>query len=209
MSISPYNVHYTASNEQNLTDSLIVEAIQHRGVNMKYIPRTHNDFDFLYGEDPTSSFDSAVEIEMYPADVQGFGGEGEIFSKFGLDIKSTATFIVAKSRFKEVFPDFIRPNEGDLMFMPFTNAILEIKFVNHESPFFNQGKQYVYELKCELFEVSHEEFDTGDSVVDDLMAGILDFDAATETDAGGDNLDLEERTETQVTFDISNPFGVK
>lgn len=210
MAISPYNTHYgiDASNEQDLTDSLIVEAIQHRGLNMKYLERSHNSFDFLFGEDPTSSFNDSTLIEMYPADVQGFGGEGLVFSKFGLDIKSTATFIVAKSRFSNEFPHLIRPREGDLLLMPYTNAILEIKLVDLESPFFEQGKQYVYELKCELFEVSHEEVDLcPDFDAQELFDEILNFDSSLETDSYGDNLEIQERTESQKTFDPNNPFA--
>lgn len=208
MPLNPYHNHYTATSEHNLTDQLIIEAIQMKGLLVKYIPRTHNNFDFLYGEDPTSSFESAVAIEMYPTDVQGFGGDGELFSKFGLEARNTATFVVNKTRFSEEFPTWVRPKEGDLIFMPYTNAILEIKFVNAESPFFQQGKTFVWELKTELFEVSHENVSTGDSDVDNLIGSILNFDSSTETDAGGNNTELDTRIDPDITWDPSNPFGV-
>lgn len=210
MALNPYHNHYTAVNEQNLTDKLIIEAIQMKGVEILYMPRTHNNYNRLFGEDPTSSFEECVSIEMYPVDVQGFGGDGELMSKFGLEIKDTATFVVNKTRFKEEFPDWIRPREGDLMFMPYTNAILEIKFVNHESPFFNQGKMYVWELKVETFEFSYEEVNTGNQDLDDLFGDLLgNFDQAVETEPFGDNQTIVDDYEPSTSFDPNNPFGVK
>jgi hypothetical protein len=206
--LNPYHSHYTATNEQDLTDSLIIEAIQAKGLEIKYMPRTHNNYNALFGEDPTSSFESCTSIEMYPADVSGFGGDGELMSKFGLEIKDTATFILNKTRFKQEFPDMVRPKEGDLLFMPYTNAILEIKFVNHESPFFQQGRQYVYELKVETFELSHEEFITNDTEIDGLIGDLLDFDSEIETEKYGDNDVLETEYEPSTSFDPANPFGV-
>jgi hypothetical protein len=205
MTVNQYYSGYAIQEEQDLTDQLIIEAIQMKGLDVKYLPRTHNDYNFLYGEDPTSSFNSAHTIEMYVLSVDGFG-EGELMSKFGLTIKDTATFIVNKTRFKEVFPDKIRPNEGDLIFMPHTNAILEIKFVNHESPFFQQGKQFVYELKLETFEMSHEEIQTGDIDLDNLLNSVYPDDPEIETEVFGDNKDFEEDFESSTEFDPNNPF---
>lgn len=209
MPVSQYVNNYYAENEQNLTDSLIIEAIQHKGVDVYYLPRTHNNYNFLFGEDPTSSFDSCVMIEMYCSDVSGFGGDGELMSKFGLQVKDTATFILNKTRFKEEFPGEIRPKEGDILFMPITNAILEIKFVNHESPFFEQGRQFVYELKTETFELSQEEFNTGNQDIDDFVKNLMVDEPETEVEKYGDNTEIEERTSPQTKWDPNNPFGVK
>lgn len=208
MPINPYHNHYTSVNEQTLTDQLIIEAIQMKGILVKYISRAHNNFDFLTGEDPTSSFTSATEIEMYPAEVNGFGGDGELMAKFGLEIRDTATFIVNKTRFKEEFPLEIRPKEGDLIYMPYTNAILEIKFVNHESPFFQHGVQHVFELKVETYEFSHEDVVTGDIDIDSMFEDIVNFNPATETEVYGDNQKIADRVDLQTKFDPSDPFGV-
>lgn len=206
--LNPYHNHYQAENEHSLTDQLIIEAIQMKGVNLRYLPREHNDYNFLYGEDPTSSFGRAVEIEAYLVNVNGFGGEGELMSKFGLEIRDTAEFIVNKTRWTQEFPDMPRPKEGDLLFMPITNAILEIKYVNHESPFFQHGKQFVFELKCETFEFSHEQIVSGDDEIDDIVASITNFDPRTETEEYGDNDEIDYELRRQTTFDPSNPFGV-
>lgn len=209
MTVNRYMNNYYAENEQNLTDSLIIEAIQSRGIEMYYLPRTHNNFNFLFGEDPTSSFESCTAIEMYCASVNGFGGDGELMSKFGLQIKDTATFILNKTRFKEEFPGEIRPKEGDILFMPITNAILEIKFVNHESPFFEQGRQFVFELQTETFELSQEEFETGNTDVDEFIKGLMVDEPETQVEEFGDNEEIKDRMEPITRFDSRNPFGVK
>lgn len=209
MTVNSYVNNYYAENEQNLTDSLIIEAIQHKGVDMYYLPRTHNNYNFLFGEDPSSSFESCTVIEMYCSDVNGFGGDGELMSKFGLQVKDTATFILNKTRFKQEFPDDIRPREGDILFMPITNAILEIKFVNHESPFFEQGRQFVFELKTETFELSQEEFVTGNNDVDDFVKSLMVSDPENEVEVYGDNVEIAERTDSQTIFNPNDPFGVR
>lgn len=207
--LNPYMDNYTATEEQDLTDELVVEAIQMKGVDVRYMERTHNNYNYLYGEDPTSTFKGIKSIEMYPASVSGWEGQGEMMGKFGLSIQDSATFIVSRTRFAEEFPNLSRPREGDLLYMPITRAILEIKFVNLESPFFQQGKQSVYELKVELFEISHEKIDTGETDIQALINDVLNFDAATETDAYGDNAELEEDIAPRIKFDPLDPFGVR
>jgi len=209
MPLNQYFTNYTANNEQDLVEGMIIENIQIKGLNIKYIPRTHQNFDELYGEDPTSSFQSYKEIEMYVQSVDGFGGDSSMFSNFGIEISQTATITVSKKRFSEEYPDLVRPKEGDLLFMPITNALLEIKFVEAESPFFQHGKQYVWDLKCELYVYSYEDFETG-SEVDDLIADTIpdEFNLDTSTEKYGKNDDIVELVETEITYDPRNPFGV-
>ena len=208
MTTNQYFNNYTASNEQSLVDSLVVEAIQIKGMDMKYIPRSLPNFDFLFAEDPTSVFNLAHPIEMYLENVDGFGGDGDIFSKFGYTIKKTAVICVAKSRFKTEFPNLPRPLEGDLIFMPVTNAVLEIKFVDAEDPFFQQGAQYVYKLKCELFEFSRETFESGDVEVDSIVGSILGgIDPATEVEPYGNNTEINSASAPLIEYDPTDPFG--
>lgn len=207
MAVNQYVNNYSATNEQGLVEDLIIESIQMKGLDIIYLPRTHQNFDYLYGEDPTSAFLSSETIEMYPANVDGFGGDGEMFGNFGIEINDTATFIVSKKRFEEIYPT-LRPSEGDLMFNKITNAILEIKFVDFESPFFEKGKTFVYEIKCELFTVSHEEFSTGDLDVDTMVDDLLVPDPTTQVESFGDNDEIATDIDSSITFDPSNPFGV-
>lgn len=227
MTTNAYFSHYTATNEQNLIEDLVIESIQAQGLDVAYIPRTQSNVDYLYNEDPTNWFetafvdggyydessgeyiDDARKIEMYPAFVEGFDGD-ELMTMFGDEFKKSATFVVSKKRFNEEFPEFVRPREGDLIFMPITNAILEIKFVDHESPFFEKGKQYVYEVKVEAFEFSYESVQTGNHEIDEIldeMDSVIDPEADTEE--YGQNSDIETDTSTDVEFDPTNPFGVR
>ena len=206
--INQYFYHYDATNEQDLINDLVVESIQAQGLDVAYIPRTQDNIDYLYNEDPTNVFTSFGTIEMWPASVEGFDGE-QLMSIFGDEFKKSATFIVSRSRFKEVFPEFLRPREGDLIFMPITNAVLEIRFVEHESPFFEKGKQYVYELKLEAFEFSYEEIETGDNELDTILDEMDVLDQDTTTEEYGDNTDIDTDTGDDINFDPSNPFGTR
>ena len=210
MPTNPYFNHYYAQNEQNLIDGMVIESIQTQGLDIAYIPRVQADIDHLYKEDPTNTFQTSVKIEMYPAFVDGFDGEGEMFSRFGLDIKKTATFVVSRTRFGQEFPEFDRPREGDLLIMPITNAVLEIKNVNLESPFFEKGKQYVYEIKAETFEYGYEDIQTDDIELDEFLSDNMIIDDLLDPNkAGGDNTDIQTDGEANIVFDSSNPFGVR
>ena len=137
---------------------------------------------------------------MYVDSVMGFDGQGDIASKFGLEIRDNINFTIAKKRFiQEIqtkIPEIIRPREGDLIFFPLARALFEINFVEHENPFYQLGKLYCYKLSCALFTYNEEQVRTGNSDIDsvetyehgqtaenteisNLDNGILDF---TETD---------------------------
>jgi len=209
MATNQYFGHYSSQNEQNLIEDLIIESIQAQGIDMSYIPRDQVDIDSLYLEDPSNSFNDSYIIEMYPASVDGFDGQGEFMDTFGLNIKKTATFIVSKKRFSEEIDSLSRPIEGDLIFMPITNAVLEIKYVNHESPFFEKGKQYVYEIQLETFEYGYEDITTNDINIDGVMENmeILNPDVEQEEYAKNDEIDLEYSDE--IVWTPENPFGVR
>lgn len=206
MTTNPYFQHYTAVNEQNLIESLVVEAIQTQGLDVQYIPRTQDNIDYLFNEDDSNSFDSFATIEMWPASVEGFDGE-QLMSIFGDEFKKSATFIVSRKRFGEEVPAQLRPKEGDLIFMPITNTVFEIKYVEHESPFFEKGKQYVYELKLEAFEYSYEDIEVGDTDLDALLDELEIPNQDEEVEVYGQNDDLDTDTMDDIIFDPSNPFG--
>lgn len=206
--INQYSDNYNRANEVALSEQLIIEAIQMKGTDVHYIERTHNNFDEMFGEDPTSSFSGFTAIEMYMVEVSGFGGDGEMLAKFGLEEKDTVTFQVSIARWETEFPDIVKPNEGDLIFMPTTNALFEVKFVHTNDYFFYHGKPLVYTVKCENFTPSHEEIDVGNIEVDAMFDRIISYDQATEVGDLGDNETLKERANNTITFDPSDPFGV-
>ena len=166
------NPHFKpTSGENNLIDELTIESIQIYGHDMVYIPRVTVDRDNLFGEDILSKFTEANTIEMYIDTVDGFQGEGDFISKFGLEIRDSIDLVVSKKRFEEVLghdENITRPREGDLIYFPFSKGLFEIKFVEHENPFYQLGRLYVYKLSCELFVYSQEEIDTGYDAIDVL-----------------------------------------
>lgn len=202
MTINNYVNNYTALNEQNLAEDLVIESIQFSGMDMKYLPRTDVDVDYLYSEDLSQAFNESHIIEMYLINVEGFGG-GDLFSGFGLEINDTATFTVSKRRFTEE-TNSVRPMEGDLLYMPMTESLLEIKYVEPESPFYQHGKTYVWELKCELYQYNNDEISTGDFDIDKLSDELNELEL---DDPIAINDEVEVEGNELLVFDPSNPFG--
>lgn len=206
--INQYFNHYYATNEQNLIENMVIESIQVQGLDVAYLPRTQENIDALFNEDPTNTFDSVKYVEMYPASVEGFDGE-QLYTMFGNEFKKSATFVVSIKRFKEEYPDFIRPREGDLIYMPITKAVFEIKFVDEESPFFEKGKKYAYELKVEAFEYSYEDIQTNDVDLDAILADMNIVDPTTVQDEFGKNEEIEDMSDSSIVFDPANPFSIR
>ena len=167
--------------EQNLVGDLVTEQIKMFGKDVYYIPRTIVKNDDTFGEDTLSKFEGAFLIEAYIEDASGFRGDGDMFSKFGVRISDQITFIISRTRFTEAVDDNAqlivegRPNEGDLIHFPMANKTFEIQFVEHEVPFYQLGKGHVWGLRCELFEYSDEDIDTGVAAVDQIE---VDFSVA-------------------------------
>ena len=170
------NSYFTqgTTGEQDLIENLVVEQIKMFGKNVFYMPRTLVNEDTTFTEDALSKFDDAYEIEAYIEDPTGFTGDGDLFTKFGVRISDQVTFIISRKRFTEAVDDNAqlivegRPNEGDLVYFPMANKIFKIMFVEHEQPFYQLGKIHVWGLKCELFEFSDEQFDTGVTAIDQI-----------------------------------------
>lgn len=177
MATSVYFNNYSVGviNEQRLLEDLIVESIQIMGHDCFYIPRdSYNGDDEIYGETINARFTRAYSMEVYLANVEGYEGDGDFFSKFGLEIRDTSNFVVSTRTFNKYVPTNIadRPREGDLIYVPVMRKIFEIKFVEEELNFFSIGKRnpYMYELRCELFRFSDENFSTGVEEIDDVEA---------------------------------------
>ena len=166
----PTNLYFqntTSHAEQELINSLTSEVIQIHGLDVFYIPRTLVKEDVLLGEDVLAKFSTAYEIEMYLKTTEGFGGEGDLVSKFGLDVRDEVIFTVHKDRF-ELATDMSKPLEGDLVFLPISKGLFEIKFVEHEQPFYQAGKNYSFDITCELYQYSEEQLETGIATIDNI-----------------------------------------
>lgn len=146
---------------------------------MYYLPRTINNQDTIYTEDSVSSYDSAWLVELYIKNVDGFAGDGDFLSKFGVEIRDRVTLTISRRIFSQAVGaknELVRPREGDLIYFPLNNKIFMIKFVEHEAIFYQLGALQTYDLICELFEYSGERFRTGIPQVDELDDPYKNFD---------------------------------
>jgi len=168
------NVYFTngTRTEQLLIEDLIIESLKIYGQDFFYIPRSLVSKDEILGEDRLSQFKSSFPIEMYFENVDSFAGQGAFIQKFGLMMEQSATLVVARRRWEQLIGRYgvtsipTRPNEGDLLYFPLTKGLFEIKFVQHQDPFYQLGKLYVYKLQVELFQYSSERIDTGIAEID-------------------------------------------
>ena len=163
------------TNEQRLVEDLIIESLKIYGHDTYYLPRTLVNKDTIFDEDELSKFTQAYPVEMYLDNVNGYEGQGDIFTRFGLEVRDQATFVMAKRRWEDMvqtsggtFTQTTRPSEGDLIYFEKTKSIFEIKYVDFQNPFYQLNQIYVYRLVCELFEYSSEDFDTGITTIDSL-----------------------------------------
>ena len=141
------------------------------GHDIWYCPRTIVAKDDILNEDPLSTYNDSYQIEMYIKNVEGFEGEGDFLSKFNIQIRDEITFTVARKVYQETIGDVEnneRPLEGDLIFMPLTNKVYVIKFVEHEPVFYQTGALQMFDVRCELFEYSSEDLNTGVPEIDNL-----------------------------------------
>lgn len=234
----PTNVFFNNFNnfgEQNLYQDLIVEHIKIYGNDMYYIPRVIANLDPVFDQDNLSKYETPYLIELFLRTYDGFEGDGNFVSKFGLEIRDQVTFTVAKRRFDEEIgiPETIsRPREGDLIYFPLNKKVFQIKYVDNKPFFYPFGDLFTYDLYCELFEYSNEEFNTGIPEIDRIQYlsqdqydwAILDADgkailAADSTpilqsdydpaliDPIADNEDLEEEADEIIDWSVSDPFS--
>jgi len=197
---------YGTATEQNVLEDLIIESLKIYGINGYYLPRTHVNLDLLFKEDASMKFDDALEIEMYLKTYDGYMGQNDFISKFGLQIDESLTFSISQKRFSQIlqpklmteysynikledgdlmrqeidydqdYTGYIRPKEGDLIWFPFTKDLFEVKFVENIETLFQLGKLYTYELRCDKYEYSSNNLDTEIDAVDQLET---DYSQAT------------------------------
>lgn len=179
--------NFAASQEQNLIENLIIESIKIYGYDLFYIPRRTSNFDGIYGEDTAAFYSNYYSLEMYIKNVEGFDGDGDFLSKFNIEIRDRVTFTVARRIFGDEVSSaegLVRPREGDLIYFPLNKKIFQIKFVEHESIFYQLGALQTFDLQCELFEYAGERFNTSipevDAMEDRLSPVTSNFGLLTE-----------------------------
>jgi len=163
------------TNEQRLVEDLIIESLKIYGHDAYYLPRTLVNKDTIFDEDELSKFTQAYPLEMYLDNVNGYEGQGDIFTRFGLEVRDQATFVLSKRRWDDIvltsggtFTQTTRPSEGDLIYLEKTKSLFEIKYVDFQNPFYQLNQLYVFRLTCELFEYSSEDLDTGITTIDGI-----------------------------------------
>jgi len=176
MATNLYFNNFNSSPEQRLVEDLMIETIKINGVDCYYIPNINEAArDLLYGEDPLKKFTAAYPLELYITNVDGYEGEREFFSKFGLEIRNNMSVIISRRSFARWVPQtYHRPREGDLIYIPFfaqTGEMYEIKYVNFSEAFYVLGNKYPYFYKLELekFKYSQETIDVGIPIIDELV----------------------------------------
>lgn len=173
MATNPY-FSQSVRSEQRLFEDIVIESLKMYGQDIYYLPRDILSEDRLLGEDIPSRFNSSYKIEMYIENVDGFDGEGDLFTKFGVEIRDQATFIVSRRRWESTVLRYDneisiqRPAEGDVLYIPFSKKLFEITHVEHEQPFYQLQNLPTYKLRCELFEYGDEDLDTGVDAIDDI-----------------------------------------
>jgi len=177
MALNPFFLQGSQS-EQNLVQQLINEQLRMYGIEVTYIPRKFVRKDTILNEIQSSKFDDNYTIEAYVNTYDGYSGAGDILTKFGVSLKDELTITISKERFEDFISPFLeaeddkeivlssRPREGDLIYFPLGQRIFEVKFIEHEDPFYQLGTNYVYLLKCELFEYEDEVLDTSIPEID-------------------------------------------
>lgn len=175
---------YKQPNEQDLVADLIEEAIEQRGVQVRYILRDMLNPDELFGESTMSKFDKGFELPMYVESVEHFNGNGDLFDEFGISKIDSSIFQVGARKFRlEVTSnkdasEVERPREGDLVYLPFSDSLWEITKVKMDMKYYQLGRNYTYRLVCKLFEYSHEQINNPES-------DFAEYSTITELDDAG------------------------
>ena len=220
MATNTFFNNYARVSEQSLIDDLVIESIKQYGVDIIYISRAIKGRDSIFNEDDFPVYNETFEFETYVKNMEGFEGEGDFLSKFGLQIRDTLTLTVANRTFerhvtREVV-ELARPREGDLIYFPLNEKMFEIKYVEHESIFYQMGQTQVFDMQCELIEYANQKFDTGRSEIDNYfkdyntdiyVSNTATLNALAQVDDNAGNLTFEMEADGIIDFSEVDPFS--
>ena len=195
MATSLYFNNFGASNEQTLIEDLIIESIKIYGLDVYYIPRTENSISDVFRDVQYSTFDNPIFVEMYVQNVDGFQGDGEFLSKFGVEVRDQITFTMSQRIFNQEVGGYTsesRPIEGDIIWFPLTASLYQIKYVNKKAIFYQLGALQTYDIVCELYEGNSDIFNTGIPEIDNTYNALsLTDDSYVLLAENGDTLITE------------------
>ena len=184
----PRNVYFShgTQGEKHLYEDIIIESLRIYGHECYYIPRTIVNESSIFNEEELSKFGEAYMIEMYVDSVDGYEGDGNLLSKFGLEVRNQISFVLSRKRWDNLIGKFgnapnelIRPNEGDLIYLPLVKGLFEIRYVDGDTPFYQLQNMPTYKLTCELFEYGNEAIDTGVEEIDSFETNFATRTALT------------------------------
>ncbi len=189
------NIYFSdkVRSEQNLYEDIIIESLKIYGQDVYYLPRDTVGEDRIFGDEVPARYNSNYKVEMYIDNIEGFDGEGDLFSRFGVEIRDEATFVVARKRWTSTVGRYdneinsVRPLEGDLIYLPMSKSLFQIMHVEHEQPFYQLSNLPVYRLRAQLFEYNDEDMDTGVVEIDNIEAKyaysyVISVNAVASTD---------------------------
>lgn len=206
MATSPY-LNKAVKGEQDLYEDIVIESLKFYGQDVYYLPREIVNKDKVLLDDVSSRFSDAYKIEMYIENTEGFDGEGDLFTKFGVEIRDAATFIVSRKRWQQLIGTRLteanfRPREGDVIFLPLSNSLFQIMKTETETPFFQLSNLPTFRMRCELFEYNDEDFDTGVETID-----FVEYEAAYQYALTMDSASLGYTIGEEVHQVVNDAFG--
>jgi hypothetical protein len=190
-----------------LYEDLIIESIKFYGQDIYYLPREIVEKEDIFLDSIQSQFGDAYKVEVYIENAEGFDGEGDIFTKFGIEIRDQATFVIARRRWRELVGDRLadaqfRPREGDVIYLPMSESLFQVMKVETETPFYQLSQLPTFRMQCELFEFSDEDFDTGISDIDNVeVEGAFQYELQMPPFVDGDETYYLVGEDVQQLFD--------
>ena len=206
MATNPY-ISQKNRSEQSLYEDLIIESIKFYGQDVYYLPREIVEKEDIFLDSIQSQFGDAYKVEVYIENAEGFDGEGDIFTKFGIEIRDQATFVIARRRWRELVGDRLadaqfRPREGDVIYLPMSESLFQVMKVETETPFYQLSQLPTFRMQCELFEFSDEDFDTGISDIDNVeVEGAFQYELQMPPFVDGDETYYLVGEDVQQLFD--------
>lgn len=215
---SIYFDNFNNYGEQDLIESLINESLSIYGHTVYYLPRTLVKKDDIYGEDYLSTYNNAYEFDVYIRSYDSYEGDGTFLSKFNLEIRDSITFTIARRAFqKEISTqevDIQRPREGDLIYSTMMKRIFVVKYVNQTAIFYQMGSLQIWDVTCEVWEYSNEQFNTGiheiDSIETKYSVSNVTTDAAYEAamnDVFETNVEFQDEGTSLLDWSDIDPFS--
>ena len=170
-----YYIRDNVRSEQNLYEDIVIESLKIYGQDVYYLPRDTVFEDRVFGDEIPAQYNSSYKIEMYIDNIEGFDGEGDLFTRFGVEIRDEATFVVSRRRWNQTVGgdndiNSERPREGDLIYLPLSKSMFQITHVEHEQPFYQLANLPVFKCRAQLFDYNSEDFDTGIEEIQDIEA---------------------------------------